>query len=874
MNMKYWEWIEKTFHDNAKSSRIMVTVRTLPAANYCSSKANCNGYVYKMRTLGHEGSKTIACLAELANDETRTLRQKCDGLPLALVSVSGYFRSTGNRGCPTIKECETLCKNLGSFLHDNNPDPVVAMATSGEERDTFEHLRNVLMNNFASLPTGTLRDSLQYLGIFPDARQLNRNKIIRRWVAEGYAPGSHPQDQQEKADCNFKLLVDRNIIEPVGISTGRICRAPGIVHEFVRDKSMSENFIRAFDASTQKQRHKRIRHFVVRGSNTICSAATVNMKDLSHIRSLTVQKVTDNGDNLGCGSAGQGNEVDHRSGSAGDGFFRFSNYKVIRVLDLEECTQVNNSHVENICNLWNLRYMSLGVNVNKVPKEISQLNLLERLHLSKVVETELPVDIICMPNLIHLSGKLLLPESEVSTQPQLIEESKRSELQTLSGIVASRRQGFLLLIPQMKKLRKVKICFGGSSEPIIDLSNPLLAAIKGYLQHELDRSLGLDFNNLYETGYNHYPHLVMEDLHGRLSSGGNYYLTSLKLHLRDELVSSMPQFIREKLCYLAKLCLSLTSVTQDLLSDISEKLHMLSHLKLKADRIHVDLVIQEGKFHRLENLCFVVEEFCRKEDGSIPQIHVQGILPKLRSFQLLYKNLADLCGIDINRLENLQEIELHGDVSVAARQQWETAARNHRKRPNVLPFLSVDDPDPESAAIPAPCAAQVVHSMPAAVAPAIITADNEAASASTAVDEPDGVVPVTAAITISNGLGLMLNKVGKAAPVDYEDEIVAVTNDAEDGDGPIEVVTISAPANDDSPYRTKSVASATHDHNVVCPERSMPNKLIPNNNRSENRIDIDKGAPDATISVQQVREVSNHAREHITSSGGHAVHAR
>lgn len=246
----------------------------------------------------------------------------------------------------------------------------------------------------------------------------------------------------------------------------------------------------------------------------------------------------------------------------------------------------------------------------------------------------------------------------------------------------------------------------------------------------------------------------------------------------------MPQFIMvgENLRFLKNLFLCLTSVTQGLLSDISNNLRLLAHLKLKVDRIDGDLVIHDGKFQSLENLCFVVKEFRPKEDGSFPKIHVLGILPELRYFRLICQRLAaDCCAIDINNLANLEEIELHAGVNATARRQWETAARNHPNRPIVLPFLSVDDPAGAPNPPAAAGAAQVAAGMPAAVAPAIIA--------------PAHQVPVIASATGNNGP--VLNEDGNAAPVgSHEAEIV-------------QVEAISATLNHDPPHPATSVSSST-----------------------------------------------------------------
>ncbi|KAL6865271.1 hypothetical protein ACP4OV_016422 [Aristida adscensionis] len=776
MDMEHWRWIELTFKGNGTSSRIIVTTSILPVANLCSrfdesSNSHGYGYVYQMRTLGDEGSQRIALLDELSSDvSSRMLLDKCDGLPLALVSVADHFKSS--RG-PTADGCKALCDDLGSFLHD---------ADMHGQQHGYERLRAVLMHNYASL-SYCMRTCLLYLGIFPDNRCLQRNKIIRRWVAEGYATSNDPRHQQKEADKSFQQFIDRNIIQPVGTSSSRTCKALGIVHEFVLHKSISENFIMSFDAPEQSRAyngnepHKKVRHLYVKRSNISSSGATVNI-DLSSVRSLTVVTVTDRVENLGSGSAVQGDEegngtestgqVDEEvlgsatggedadegdgSGSAGGAFFKFSKYKMMRVLDLEECIDVNNSHLKDICKLWNLRYLSLGRKVNKLPKEIAQLKLLERIHLSKNIVTELPEDIIGMPCLFHLVGRfILLDHGSKVVSGELVKKCEQCKLETLSGIVADGRQGLLMqLVPHMKSLTKVKICCNPSGDDASHLKNHLIQAMKEYLKrslnHGVPRSLSIDFASLDGSSLSL---STLEQPDGSSSSSGGsyyYYLRSLKLH--GNMLSTVPQFVAS-LSELTRLCLSLNSVTQDLLSAVGQ-IGALVHLKLMAYEIPGNLEIDSGVFRSLKSLCFVV----RGPNCSIQEILLIGKdrpLPELQSLQLLCKNLAGLCGIEITKLKKLQEIELHPQVGEAARQQWETAARRHPNRPNVLPFLSVDDP---------------AGAAPAAGEGAAIPVHGGAAR----VDHELAVAPVAAGNLPAGGdeAAAVPAPVGNAAPVNHE----------------------------------------------------------------------------------------------------------
>lgn len=108
------------------------------------------------------------------------------------------------------------------------------------------------------------------------------------------------------------------------------------MHEFVVDKSISDNFIMPFNVPERRincaNSKEKVRHLFVNVTNNVASSGrTVNM-DLSRVRSLTVF-----------------------SESAGGAFSKLSKYGLMRVLDLENCREVDCRQLTRICRLWNLR---------------------------------------------------------------------------------------------------------------------------------------------------------------------------------------------------------------------------------------------------------------------------------------------------------------------------------------------------------------------------------------------------------------------------------------------------------------------------------------------------------------------------------------
>lgn len=650
-----WEHInhlDTLWHTLKGNGTIIVTTAIQSVANTCSNlclqeNRHSFGYVYRMRSLGEEDSRKIAFPRRHTPEfliHSAALLNKCDGLPLALASVA---RKLSSESEPTGEFCKDLCRDLGRYVeHETDRDPF------------FARLRGVLMDNYISLPDYTARTCLLYLSIFQAHRPLQRKVIIRRWSAEGYVRNNPLDEDPMVADRNFKMLIDSNIIQPDVPRHSRrekTWKTHGIMHVFLLHKSRRQNFITPYGVE-----YKKVRHLFVHDNNDDTNFRKKFSLDLSCVRSLTV------------------------SGSAGDAIADFCKYKVMRVLDLEGSTDLTDDHLQSICKLWNLRYLSLGPNITNLPKEIAHLRLLETLDISKTKVDVLPVEVIGLPCLINLIGKFKLADLVGTDTCELEEQSKESKLETLVGFVADGRNGLLELMVHMKSLNKVKIWCEpddkgqGFDQLLVQLNNHLLEAIKKYCRAPIQktRSLSIDFRRLTEGSL-----YALTDLYNHsLGSETKYYLTSLKLHGNS---SALHEFV-SLFPYVTELALSPTNVTLDLLLALS-KMQCLLYLKLKFDDIE-SFVIQAGHFESLRCLRLV----WHATDLILPVIE-DGALPDLVSFQLICKSLVGLSGNKITHLKQLKEIALHSQVASETREQWEEAAREHPQRPNVLTFTRMYD---------------------------------------------------------------------------------------------------------------------------------------------------------------------------------------
>ncbi|XP_047049672.1 disease resistance protein RGA4-like [Lolium rigidum] len=647
IGMEQWAAINSIFQDNGRSNRILLTTTIQSTANICS---HGNGYVYQLNTLGEEDSKEIALglrSPELEQGSTKLL-QKCGGLPLALVSVSDFLKSSVE---PTGELCAYLCRNLGSHLRDKHG------------HDNFTELRKVLMHNYDSLSVYEMT-CLLYLGVFPNNRPLKRKVLIRRWLAEGYARSDSLRSEEDIADETFNRLIDRNIIQSIDTRNNKqvkTCKTHGIMHEFVLYKSVSQGFI-----ATSSHDHPRpcayvnnACHLSVHGGSLTNSEASD--EDLSRVRSLTV------------------------SGKAGDAISYVRKCKLLRVLDLEECSDLEDSHLKHIGKLWHLKYLSVGGTIEKLPSSVEGLHCLETLDLRRTKIKTLPVEAIMLSHLAHLFGKFTVEKDDLKSASKMSKVMKffsgnKSNLKTLAGFVISERQGFLQLMSHMKNLRKVKIwCepVANGSNYVTDLSEAIQKFTKVPMDSVGSRSLSLESEECSED------FLSLLDFEP-CPEGSKYDIRSLKLHGK---LLQLPPFVTLLAC-LTELSISSSTLTRNLLSSLIN-LRNLLYLKLITNQLE-NFEMRKGAFPSLRRLCFVV----RSLDSPLPVIE-PGALPNLVSLQLLCPGLVGLSGIQIRHLRHLKDVTIDPAVSDQTRTDWEEATKNHPNRPRLLLFKNGDPMESE-----------------------------------------------------------------------------------------------------------------------------------------------------------------------------------
>uniref|UniRef100_A0A0D3G9Y1 Uncharacterized protein n=1 Tax=Oryza barthii TaxID=65489 RepID=A0A0D3G9Y1_9ORYZ len=459
-----WDCVKSAIPEKSESI-IIVTTTIQQVAKACRSHGD--GYVYSMRALDAEKSRDLLNAVLRRNSpglDPTLIVDRCDGHPLALVSVANFLA----RGTlATESNCEKFCRDLGYHM---------------EKEVVFKNLKQVLMRDFISLPGNLLRTCLQYMSVFPNGHPIRRNSLIRRWSAEGYVHSQYPRSDQEIADENFQELINRNVIRPIDASNKRKvkrCRTHGIMHEFMLRMSMSNKFITSLcDPERSSFCHLFLQNSAV-GSTSSMIQHTSSVNEKLRARSLTI------------------------CGNAGDAVAWFKKCELLRVLDLEECKDVEDSHIKDIHRLWHLKYLSLGGTIKMLPGRIDRLHCLETIDLKKTSVETMPIEIIRLPHLVHLLGKIKINKPRFRLRKLRSYLSKQSNLQTLAGIVVDENSAFPQLMAHMKMLMKVKIWCDSTAQGIKTWKHLLMAVNKFIMD-------GIDTDDIrgFIIKKGHFPELI------------------------------------------------------------------------------------------------------------------------------------------------------------------------------------------------------------------------------------------------------------------------------------------------------------------------------------------------------------------------------
>jgi hypothetical protein len=364
--ISYWKMIRCALPNDSVECRIITTTRIFSVAKEIGSP-------YKMKPLSLENSRILMygrifgkddrdkCPDEQLEEVSNRILKKCDGVPLAIITIASLLVTKGRNKL----EWYDVCNSFGAGLEENN---------------TLENMRKVLSLSYYDMPSH-LRTCLLYLSMFPEDYEIDRDRLIWLWIAEGFIQsGIQKKSLFEIGESYLSELVNRSMIQPIfnedfGMVTS--CRVHDMVLDLICSLSNEENFVAIQNNVGYSSVAKMVRRLSLQKGKAGHGKPKATLS-IEHVRSVIVFPSYD------------------------DHIPALENFKVLRVLDLERCDLSEGYRLKFLGNLVHLRYLRLrGTRIDHLPEEIGNLQFLQILDIQRYVNIigSLPSSIISLTQL-------------------------------------------------------------------------------------------------------------------------------------------------------------------------------------------------------------------------------------------------------------------------------------------------------------------------------------------------------------------------------------------------------------------------------------------------------------------------------------------
>ncbi|ONI26745.1 hypothetical protein PRUPE_1G043100 [Prunus persica] len=400
-SIETWNFLNVAFPNEQTQSTILLTTRYEAVA----LPPNRNCFLHKLQPLNE--NESLALLEKIAifgrpdidsgiyskmRELGRKLLRHCAGLPLAIIVLAGVL-STKN----TIKQWEMVNENVYAYIRRGR----------GHEQE-YEGALWVLALSYDDLPYH-LKPCFLYLGHYPEDREISVSTLTKLWMAEGLI--SLRQQRQSLGETMENIahnclteLVERCVVQ-VGRSgsTGTIKTCQ--IHDLIRDlcllKAEEESFLQ-IGYSLQENK----------ATNPVTSSMVAKATPVGKIRRLAIY-LDENADRLVSSRDETNGHVrsllyfvlgEWRPRSEKVLLSPLTDFKVLRVLKVEDVDEVEVELPSEIGNMVHLRFLSVrDSKIKRFPSSLGNLICLQTLDFRvRYVELFIPNVIWKMKQLRHL----------------------------------------------------------------------------------------------------------------------------------------------------------------------------------------------------------------------------------------------------------------------------------------------------------------------------------------------------------------------------------------------------------------------------------------------------------------------------------------
>nr|CAB3456054.1 unnamed protein product [Digitaria exilis] len=391
-----WEAIRAKLPADNKhdcQGRIIITTRIEAVATACCPNRDC---ILRVKPLNTADSNKLLLTKVFGSEDASypsqleavmgSILKRCGGLPLAIVSIASVL--AGHKSAESIGKWVRVNNSIGSLM-ESNP--------------TLEGMRHIITLSYNHLPY-ELKSCIMYLSMFPEDYEIDTDRLLCRWIAEGLVPEKRGLTLMEVAESYLEDLVSRNMIQRyAGWHYDELCRVHDMLLEVMVSKSLESNFVSLLGGPYAGISYDRIRRLSIHGAvaRTNKKAAggrhgsrrhgSFQEMDVKHVRSLSTFVEAEP-------------EAGHHSLQLLDQLGKFT---LLRVLDLENCKEVTDKHMSSICRLYLLKFLNLkGTGITLVPPQVGKLEHLQSFDVRDTRVQELPQT---MTNLEKLE-RIMSPE--------------------------------------------------------------------------------------------------------------------------------------------------------------------------------------------------------------------------------------------------------------------------------------------------------------------------------------------------------------------------------------------------------------------------------------------------------------------------------
>ncbi|CDP19597.1 unnamed protein product [Coffea canephora] len=370
-DVEFWNTIKFALPESSHGNRVMLTTRKADVAT--ASCIESRGYIYRMEPLSFEDSWTLFCnkIFKGGNcpghlmDAAKGILDKCEGLPLAILAISGLLALKDVNG---TDEWEMVRRSLGDEL---------------EGTGKLDRIRKILFLSYGDLPWH-LKTCLLYLSIYPEDHEIRCIRLVNLWIAERFVERREGMRIEDIAWDYLGELINRSLIQVTHVFYEGIpqrCRIHDLLREVILLKSREQNMVTVTTGQPMLWPSDKVRRLVVHSCSSSNNTQQRQSYCFDHLRSFVTVGSTDP-----LLSKRLLSEISRSS-------------KLLKVLDLggqEAQEEIPNE----IFNLFHLKHLDLyDTRVKTVPKAIGKLQHLEFLDLSNTRVRELPMEILKLQKL-------------------------------------------------------------------------------------------------------------------------------------------------------------------------------------------------------------------------------------------------------------------------------------------------------------------------------------------------------------------------------------------------------------------------------------------------------------------------------------------